>query len=169
MHSTYVSPIVLIFVLRLILRLLRYVRMHITNSSYSPGFTYLNFYFILQEPGKLSVEQQVLLNDPTKGKLDPRWTGPWLVEEIKEPSTVKIRMGNSTRVVHINRIRALLQGKVDDTPVDRAWNPPYFHHSDGSNSGQDSDTHESSGNADARSRVVTRSGRTVRPPDYYGH
>ena len=73
-----------------------------------------------QEPAKLSVGQQVLLDDPTKGKLDPRWTGPWLVEEIKEPFTVKIRMGNSTRVVHINRIRPLLQGKVDDTPVDRA-------------------------------------------------
>ena len=122
-----------------------------------------------QEPAKLSVGQQVLLDDPTKGKLDPRWTGPWLVEEIKEPSTVKIRKGNSTCVVHINRIRPLLQGKVDDTPVDRAWNPPYFHHSDGSDSGQDSDTHESLGNTNARSHVVTRSGQTVRPPDYYGH
>ena len=122
-----------------------------------------------QEPAKLSVGQQVFLDDTTKGKLDPRWTGSWLVEEIKEPSTVKIRMGNSTHVVHINRIRPLLQGKVDDTPVDRAWNPPYFHHSDGSNSGQDSDTRESSGNTDARSHIVTRSGQTVRPPDYYRH
>ena len=65
-----------------------------------------------QEPAKLSVGQQVLLDDPTKGKLDPCWTGPWLVEEIKEPSTVRIRMGNSTRVVHINRTRPLLRGKL---------------------------------------------------------
>ena len=49
LRSTYVPPIVLIFILRLVLRLLCYVRTYITNSSYSPGFTYLNFYFILQE------------------------------------------------------------------------------------------------------------------------
>ena len=49
LHSTYVSPIVLIFVLRLVLRLLCYVRTHITKSRYSLGFTYLNFCFILQE------------------------------------------------------------------------------------------------------------------------
>ena len=49
--------------------------------------------------------QQVLLDDPTKGKLDPRWTDPWEVEEFKEPSTVKIRMGTSTRTIYINRTR----------------------------------------------------------------
>ena len=40
------SPIVLIFVLRLVLRILR---TYITKISYGPGFTYLNFCFILQE------------------------------------------------------------------------------------------------------------------------
>ena len=50
---SYVSPIVLIFVLCLVLRLLcyiiiTYVRTHITKSSYSLGFTYLRT-FILQE------------------------------------------------------------------------------------------------------------------------
>lgn len=33
-------------------------------------------YYKGQETLKLSVGQQVLLNDPTKGKLDPRWTRP---------------------------------------------------------------------------------------------
>ena len=56
-----------------------------------------------REPATLSAGQQVLLDDPTRGKLDPRWTGPWDVEEVREPSTVKIKMGSSTRVVHINR------------------------------------------------------------------
>ena len=43
-----------------------------------------------REPAKLKVGQQVLLDDPTKGKLDPRWTGPWEVEEIRSSCTVKI-------------------------------------------------------------------------------
>ena len=60
-------------------------------------------YYKGQEPEKLNVGQQVLLNDPTKGKLDSRWIGLWVVEEFKEPSTVRIKMGTSACVVHINR------------------------------------------------------------------
>ena len=118
-------------------------------------------YYNSQEPVKLSVGQQVLLDDPTKGKLDPRWTGPWEVEEFKEPSTVKIRKGTSTRVVHINRTRPLLQGEVDDTSVPKAWNPPNFHDVDGSDSGGDYDNHENLGDPSAGSQVVTRSGRVI--------
>ena len=77
-------------------------------------------YYKGQEPVKLSVGQQVLLDDPTNGKLDPHCTGPCEVEEFKEPSTVKIKMGTSTHTVHINRTRLLLQGEVDDTPVAKA-------------------------------------------------
>ena len=47
-------------------------------------------YYKGQEPVKLNVGQQVLLDDPTKGKLDPCWTGPLVVEEFNEPFTVKI-------------------------------------------------------------------------------
>ena len=65
-------------------------------------------YYKEREPVKLRLGQQVLLEDPTRGKLDPRWTGPWEVEEFREPSTVKIKRSNSTRVVHINRTRLLL-------------------------------------------------------------
>ena len=65
-------------------------------------------YYKGQESVKLNVGQQVLLDDPSKGKLDPRWTGPWVVEEFKEPSTVKIRMGTSAHVVHTNRTRPIL-------------------------------------------------------------
>ena len=32
--------------------------------------------------------QQVLLSNPCAGKLQPRWTGPWLVKETRGPSTV---------------------------------------------------------------------------------
>ena len=37
-------------------------------------------YYKGQESVKLNVGQQVLLDDSTKEKLDPRWTGPWVVE-----------------------------------------------------------------------------------------
>ena len=118
-------------------------------------------YYKGQEPVKLNVGQQVLLDDPTKGKLDHRWTGHGVGEEFKAPSTVKIRMGTSTRGVHINRTRPFLQGEIDDTPVVKAWNPPNFCHIDGSDSGGDSEARENSGNPGAGSQVVTRSSRVI--------
>ena len=32
---------------------------------------------------KLKVGQEILLNNVTKGKLDPQWTGPYVVTELK--------------------------------------------------------------------------------------
>lgn len=32
---------------------------------------------------KLKVGQEILLNNVTKGKLDPRWTGPYVVTDLK--------------------------------------------------------------------------------------
>ena len=46
------------------------------------------------EPQKLRVGQEVLLDNPTKGKLDPRWTGPWEVKEVKGHLNVRIKMDN---------------------------------------------------------------------------
>ena len=37
-----------------------------------------------------SKEPIKLLDNPTKGKLDPRWTGPWRVRKWKGPLNVKI-------------------------------------------------------------------------------
>ena len=66
-------------------------------------------------------------------------------------------------------ISTFLQGEIDDTPVVKARNPPNFRHVDGSDSGGDSEARENSGNPSAGSQVVTRSGRVIRPPDYYGY
>ena len=126
-------------------------------------------YYKGREPVKLRPGQQVLLEDPTRGKLDPRWTGPWEVEEFREPSTVKIKRGNSTRVVHINRTRLLLQGEIDEAPLSKTWNPPCFNYSEDSSADQDGDTQENNRDSGRGPHVVTRSGRVVRPPDYYGH
>ena len=123
-----------------------------------------------REPAKLNVGQQVLLDNPTRGKLHPCWTGPWEVEEIRNSSTVKIKRGNNTRMVHINRTRPLLQGEIDEAPKGEAWNPPHFNYFENSSSSH-SDTQELANSNDASRgpNVVTRSGRIVRPPDYYGH
>ena len=38
----------------------------------------------------LAIGQEVLLQNPTAQKLDPHWTGQWVVTEIKSPLTVTI-------------------------------------------------------------------------------
>ena len=60
----------------------------------------------------LSIGQQVLLQDPTAPKLDPRWTGPWTVTKLKSPLTVAIQKDSSTKVVHVNRLRPLQETLV---------------------------------------------------------
>ena len=72
--------------------------------------------------------QQVLLSNPCAGKLDPRWTGPWLVKQMKEPSTVTLTMGSSERTVHLNRVRPLLTEDTDNCKVKADWTPPLFHY-----------------------------------------
>ena len=40
----------------------------------------------------LNAGQQVLVDNPTRGKLDAHWTGPWIV--IKQDATsMKVKMG----------------------------------------------------------------------------
>ena len=76
---------------------------------------------------KLRSGQQVLLNNPTKGKLDPRWTGPWTISDLKGPSTVLLRMGTTKCAVHINRVRPFLAEESGEQQVSTDWTPPLFH------------------------------------------
>ena len=46
------------------------------------------------KPPQLNQGPRVLLSNPTKGKLDPRWTGPWVVEQYDNSTTVKLRKDN---------------------------------------------------------------------------
>ena len=59
-------------------------------------------------------------------KLDPRWTGPWKVVEMKGFSTVALRMGAAERRVHINRVRPLLTKDTQNPVVGQDWTPPLF-------------------------------------------
>ncbi len=81
-----------------------------------------------EAPQSLRVGEQVLLNNPTKGKLDPRWTGPWSVTGLKGPSSVSLKLGASERTVHINRVRPLLSEEDEAHEPVTAWFPPLFDH-----------------------------------------
>jgi len=75
---------------------------------------------------KLFPGQQVLLSNEVAGKLDPRWTGPWTVVDMKGPLTVALKMGTAERKVHINRVCPLLMKDTETPMVGQDWTPPFF-------------------------------------------
>ena len=75
----------------------------------------------------------VWLSIPTRGKLQPKWQGNWEVLEIKSPTNVKITNGQTTKVVHVNRLRHRKQPQlksipVTTTPSSNNWFPPQVDH-----------------------------------------
>ena len=75
----------------------------------------------------------VWLPIPTAGKLDPRWEGDWMIQEIVSPINAKISDGLRTRVVHINRLRHRVIPQWTDSPLSPthtsdAWQPPQIDH-----------------------------------------
>ena len=119
-------------------------------------------YYHGKSPPKLKEGQRVLLDNPTKGKLDTRWTGPWIVIQHKDPTTVLLKMGSRKQTVHINRVRTLLE-EDKETNISPQWSPPLFH----SNLDESVD---STGELPNSSYLpTTRSGRTIHPVDYYGN
>jgi len=117
---------------------------------------------------KLKVGQEVLLDNPIKGKLDPCWTGPWIVKEFKGPLSVRIVKNSKERVVHVNRLRPLLRPDISSEHSEGQWSPPLFqYYCDdhlASNPQSEPPAAPQSGQP-----VTTRSGRVVRPVDYYGY
>ena len=139
------------------------------------------------EPG-----QQVLLNNPCASKLEPRWTGPWLIREIQGPLTVTLTKGDVERTVHINRVRPLLAEDLDSNGLKTDWTPPLFHHYEITESDSPDDhysahncnsddeaprrnsppsvlVHHRQNNSGPPPVITTRSGRTVKPVQRYGH
>ena len=120
-----------------------------------------------EEATKLTVGQKVLVTNPVRGKLDPQWTGPWIVVKQIDATSVKVKMGTREQVIHINQIRPLLQR---DTTVGEplTWTPPLFTHS---NSDTDDERAVENGPIPGDDRTVRtiRSGREIRPVDYYGY
>ena len=135
-----------------LLELRELVESSIVDSAYRLQKTYRS-----SESITLSAGQKVLVDNPTRGKLDAHWTGLWTV--IQQDSTsVKIKMGAKEQVVHVNLIRPLLQ-KDTSEPRFQNWTPPLFEHV---HSGDDK---EAENPTPLRN---TCSGRIVQPPDRYG-
>ena len=70
------------------------VEANIIEASDRQHRTYDNY-----EDKTLIVGQHVLLSNPTRGKLDPRWTGPWTITGLKGPTTTTIQMGKAVRTI----------------------------------------------------------------------
>jgi len=118
----------------------------------------------------LQVGQEVLLNNSTRSKLEPRWTGPWIVREWKGPLNVKISMNNKEQVVHVNRLRPLLRADLGSecSKADEQWSPPLFqYYCDDSPALATQD--EPPAVPQSGPPVTTRSGRVVRPVERYGY
>lgn len=57
----------------------------------------------------LKTGDPVWLSVPTRGKLQPKWEGNWIVKSVKSPVTVEITDNQRVRIVHVNRIRHCIQ------------------------------------------------------------
>ena len=81
-------------------------------------------YYHGKAPPNLKEGQKVLLDNPTKGKLDPCWTGPWVVLHCNDPTTVQLKMGSRKQTVHINQVCPLLE-EDKDADASAQWSPPF--------------------------------------------
>ena len=90
------------------------------------------------------VGQQVLLDNPARGKLDPHRTGSWEVISIKGPLTLELQMGPTRCIVHVNRVRPLLVGDADRFIPLRRLSSPLFTHHESSMPTQDGETTQNS-------------------------
>lgn len=52
-----------------------------------------------------NVGEEVLLRNPTKGKLDPLYVGPYVVEKKTSDVNYQIRVKNKLRTVHVDRLK----------------------------------------------------------------
>ena len=67
----------------------------------------------------------MLLSNATRGKLDPWWTGPWVVLECHGPTTLRIQKDGKEQVVHVNRVRPFLEEDMNPL-LSSTLNPPLF-------------------------------------------
>jgi len=49
-------------------------------------------YYKSSRPPQLREGQKILLSNTMRGKLDPRWTGPWVVQNYHNPTTLRIKI-----------------------------------------------------------------------------
>ena len=81
------------------------------------------FFYNSNTPSHLKAGQQVLLNNPSKSKLSPHWTGLWTVLRMKGSTSVELKLGATNRTVHFNRVCPLLLEEDKDHPTHSDWTP----------------------------------------------
>ena len=91
------------------------------------------------EPITLMAGQRVLVDNPTRGKLDVHWTGPWTAIQ-QDDTSVKIRMAAKEQVVHVNHVCPLLQKDTSESERAGNWTLPLFQHVDSGNGQEDENT-----------------------------
>ena len=81
-------------------------------------------------------------------------------------------MNNKERVVHVNRVRPLLRPDLRTECLDGQWSPPLFQHYCDDNPALatcNCDEPPAAPQSGQPITSTTRSGRVVRPVDYYGY
>lgn len=110
----------------------------------------------------------MLVSNPIRTKLGAQWTGPWIVLKTIKATSVKVKMGAREQVVHVNRIRPLLQESTS-VAESHVWTPPLFTHTESSETDEAAVDDCGAPADDAPPPQTTRSGRVIRPVDYYGY
>ena len=84
-----------------------------------------------------------------------------------DATSVRVKKDAREQVVHINRIRPLLQ---EDFSIEecQTWSPPLFTHTDSTEGVAVDDDCSDVQDAPPPTRT-TRSGRVIRPVDFYGY
>jgi len=96
------------------------------------------------------------------------------VVEQQDNTTVRIVKGGREQTVHVNRVRPLLERDEADSECE-SWSPPLFHdHSQDDiterlEASENTEPPGSSSNGTGQQLRTTRSGRVVKPVDYYGY
>ncbi|CAK9834649.1 Retrovirus-related Pol polyprotein from transposon 17.6 [Anthophora retusa] len=57
-----------------------------------------------------------LLKEPTKGKFDDQYTGPYRVIQVVSKDNVKIKLNNRVKIVHVNKLKLAKQSSSTPTP-----------------------------------------------------
>ena len=85
-------------------------------------------------------------------------------ERVKRTIECRIEMNIKERVIHVNRLRPLLRPDTTNEHSEGQWSPPLFQYYCDDHPAPDPQAAPQSGQP-----VTTRSGRVVRPVDYYDH
>ena len=87
-----------------------------------------------------------------------------MVQQYENLTTLRLKKGEKEQVVHINRVRHLLEEDTENTEI-AGWSPPLFQE----DPSEASVPPNSVDNDSIQLLPTIRSGHVIRPIDYYGY